>query len=78
MSDMRLTPALGFNWFQVAWGAPDQVRTLSCSYCDKPIGDDDVPLILWRIDHWCAEFCVECQRRWWGMEIFDDGDDEAL
>jgi hypothetical protein len=68
---MSLSPMPGFNWSQVGWGAPDQVRTLQCSYCDEPLDDEEMPLILWRGDGWCAEFCEACQRKWWGLEAPD-------
>ena len=68
----RLQPKPGFDWTAVSWGGPDQVRTDQCSYCEAPLGDpsdDDyeVPLILWNPAGWCAEFCIACQRRWWGV-----------
>jgi len=72
-----LRPLPGFNWMQVSWGAPDEVRTVRCSYCDSPLGDPededrDIPLILWNEADWCAEFCTACQRRWWGFEDDDE------
>lgn len=45
---MKLTPRPGFDPALLNWGAPDQARTESCSYCAAPLGDDEVPLILWR------------------------------
>jgi hypothetical protein len=68
VSGHTLRPAAGFNWMQIAWGAPDQVRTAFCSYCDQPLDEDACNLILWREDGWAAEFCTDCQRRWWGLE----------
>jgi hypothetical protein len=66
---MSLEPLPGFNWSQVAWGAPNQVRTEHCSYCDEPMDqDEEIPLILWRPDGWVAEFCEACQVKWWGAE----------
>jgi hypothetical protein len=64
---MVLRPKDGFVWMKIQWGAPDQVRTVFCSYCDQPLDDESVPLILWREDGWCAEFCDACQRDWWGV-----------
>lgn len=52
----------------VSWGAPDETRTEICSYCAEPLCDHEVPLIFWNRDGWCAEFCENCQRKWWGME----------
>ena len=65
-----MRPNARFNWMQVSWGAPDQIRTETCSYCDAPIDDESVPLIIWRADGWVGEFCEECQRQWWGMQSF--------
>lgn len=65
-----LKPLDGFNWTAVGWGAPDQCRTDKCSYCDAPLFDD-IPLILWNGNGWCAEFCEACQRTHWGMETFE-------
>jgi hypothetical protein len=62
-----LKPRAGFNWTQVSWGGPDERRTDKCSYCDAPLTEDEVPLILWNNDGWAAEFCEACQRRWWGL-----------
>jgi hypothetical protein len=60
-------PAPGFNWLAVSWGGPDQPPTEHCSYCDAPLLDDEVPLILWQ-GGWCARFCCQCCKTWWGME----------
>lgn len=62
-----IRPAPGFDWARVSWGGPDQPRTETCSYCDAPIGDDEVPLILWSEKGWCAEFCDACKKLWWGF-----------
>jgi hypothetical protein len=69
-----LKPRPGFDWTRVNWGGPNQIRTDRCSYCDKlfpdPYGDGDsdfVPLILWNGEGWAAEFCDDCQRKWWGL-----------
>lgn len=64
---VRLLPREGFNWMAVSWGAPDEVAARECSYCDAPIGDAEVPLIMWNSIGWCARFCEGCQRRWWGF-----------
>jgi hypothetical protein len=72
MSDVpTLAPKPGFDWSQVNWGGPKQRRTDRCSYCDNLFNredDDFIPLILWNNDGWCAEFCHDCQRKWWGLE----------
>lgn len=69
---MKIEPKPGFDWTRVNWGAPNQVRTDKCSYCDAAL--DDVPLILWNTRGWAAEFCRACQRDWWGMVSYDDDD----
>lgn len=70
---MQLQPTAEFNWQKVSWGGPNEVPTVTCSYCEAPLPDDcdpdyDIPLILWNEDGWCAQFCIECQRRYWGVE----------
>jgi hypothetical protein len=77
---MTLAPRHGFNWQAVSWGGPDEPVAEECSYCDAPIPDDGVPLILWNEEGWCARFCDACQERWWGMTVpepFDDDYGEA-
>jgi hypothetical protein len=73
MSDL-LTPAPGFDWLKVRWS-----RTAEdvCSYCKAAIGEDEVPLRLFRGPHGelGAVFCKACMKRWWGMESFDEDDD---
>jgi hypothetical protein len=65
---MLLSPRPGFDWLRVTWGAPDQTRTEKCSYCDQALDHEtSVPLILWNKEGWCAEFCDDCQARWWGL-----------
>jgi hypothetical protein len=76
-----LQPLPGFNWMQVAWGAPDELVAEQCSYCDEPIPDDDVPLIMCRADDWVARFCPACRVTWWGFSAPrprapDDDDDD--
>lgn len=72
---MTMTPAPGFDPLLVSWGAPDQPRTTTCSYCSEPLPEDGVPLILWNSTGWCAEFCESCQQKWWGMEPLTDNDE---
>jgi hypothetical protein len=69
MSAIRPKP--GFNPMLIKWGGPDEPRTETCSYCEAPLPEDDVPLILWNDDGWCAEFCRGCQEKWWGLKSFD-------
>lgn len=64
-----IKPVPGFDWRKVRWGAPNARRTTRCSYCGAPLNDDDdVPLMLWNAEGWCAEFCEACQCRWWGFD----------
>lgn len=72
-----LQPRLGFDWMLVSWGGPDETRTLTCSYCEQPLRDEEMPLVAWNEQGWCAEFCEACQRTWWGFEVLpnDEGDD---
>jgi hypothetical protein len=67
-----LRPKQGFDWLAVSWGGPDQQRTDKCSYCEAPLKPDDVPLILWNEQGWCAEFCEACVQRWWGFRSVTD------
>jgi hypothetical protein len=61
----RLRPLPGFNWLQVSWGAPEDVKARHCSYCEKLLEDEEMPLLLWNRDGWAACFCESCQV-WWG------------
>ena|ERR1700733_8937621 len=71
-----LAPNPGFNWQQVSWGGPDEPQAETCSYCDAPIEEDSVPLMIWNADGWGAQFCDDCQERWWGMETLSDEPEE--
>ena len=72
-----LRPLPGFNWMLVKWGGPDELVDENCSYCDQPIGEDEVPLMIWK-DGWAAQFCTHCQEVWFGFRCFtedyEDGD----
>lgn len=79
---MTLRPAPGFNPAQIGWGGPDEPPTVTCSYCDAALpGDEDddyyVPLILWREDGWCAQFCWHCQVLWFGTDDGRGDNDDA-
>jgi hypothetical protein len=65
---MKLEPKAGFDWDRVTWGRPDSPVSALCSYCSASIDEDDVPLRMWayKAGH-AAQFCRQCQRRWWGM-----------
>lgn len=67
MSEQTLRPAFGFDWLAVSWAGPDEPCSENCSLCEAEIKDDDVPLMMWNEEGWCAQFCTGCQRRWWGM-----------
>ena len=54
----------GFDWGRVAWGAPDSPRRELCAYCHAKIGDDDVPLMMFKPDGSMAQFCDDCVERW--------------
>jgi hypothetical protein len=70
-----LVPSGGFDWGLVSWGGPRQRRTKVCSYCGEMLREADLPLILWKPNGACAEFCDACQRRYWGLEAFPDTED---
>jgi len=62
-----IAPKAGFDWKHVAWGAPDAPPSALCSYCSGGIGEDDVPLILWKSDGSAAQFCDACMVKWFGF-----------
>jgi hypothetical protein len=62
-----LAPREGFDWMAVSWGGPSEPITRTCSYCEANIDEDDVPMIMWTNQGFCARFCVACQSRWWGL-----------
>jgi hypothetical protein len=72
-----LEPKPGFDWARVTWGRPDSVKSVLCSYCSASIGDDDVPLMMWKADGHAAQFCDRCQRTWFGLMSFPDDDGES-
>jgi hypothetical protein len=67
-----LKPKAGFKWAKLTWGRPDSPRSALCSYCSAAIGENDIPLILWDSRSYAAQFCVACQKTWWGMKGFED------
>jgi hypothetical protein len=71
----ELKPKGGFDWSKVTWGRPDSPVSVLCSYCSASIGEDAVPLIMWTPEHYAAQFCEKCQRKWFGMTGFDEGDE---
>jgi hypothetical protein len=71
-----LTPRPGFNPLLIRWGGPDEFVDENCSYCDQPIGEEEVPLRMWNEQHWTAQFCEHCMEVWFGMHsALEDGDD---
>ena len=69
---MKLQPNPGFNWMAVSWGGPDEPQTETCSYCEALLGEPEdesyeIPLILCSTNGWVAQFCIACQRKWWGL-----------
>jgi hypothetical protein len=68
MSAFELKPKRGFDWDKVSWGRPDSPRSVLCSYCSSSIGEDEVPLVMWKDDGHAAQFCDKCMVQWWGMQ----------
>ena len=66
-----LSPKTGFDWNRLSWGGPDEPVSEICSYCDAPIDDDEVPLMMWNAEGWMAQFCYQCQATWWGVVGFE-------
>lgn len=64
----ELKPREAFDWSKVTWGRPDSPPSVLCSYCSASIGEDDVPLIMWKPDGHCARFCEKCMETEWGMK----------
>ena len=63
-----IKPLAEFNWLMVQWRGPKQTPGDRCSYCGAVIPDDDVPLMMWNKEGWCAQFCEACRLKCWGME----------
>jgi len=76
LSAFELKPLPGFVWSRVTWGRPDSPPSAVCSYCSAAIPTESVPLIMWKPDGHSARFCRACQKTWWGIESFDDPDDD--
>lgn len=71
-----LKPTDDFDWKLVVWGAPDDTVAENCSYCGEPLGEDEMPLIMWNKAGWTVQFCENCQRKYWGLECLDDDGDD--
>lgn len=69
-------PRAGFDWAHIAWGRPDSPVSALCSYCSAGIQERSCPLRLYRSDGRAAQFCDDCQRKWWGVETFDRPEEE--
>lgn len=66
---VTLSPRPGFDWIKIRW----RMRQADdCSYCGGVLREEDVPLVLYRDNGTAAEFCIDCQRTWWGMESFPE------
>jgi len=74
MSQYELKPNEGFLWNRVTWGRPDSPATSVCSYCAAVLPDESSPLIISTQNGYAARFCSACQRDWWNLESFDDGE----
>lgn len=68
---MKIEPKPGFDWSRITWGRPDSVVSVLCSYCAASIPEDAMPLRVWQEDGSAAQFCDDCQRRWWGLQSYD-------
>lgn len=65
---LALQPLPGFDWSKVTWGRPDSQPSVLCSYCSAVIPEDSVPLMMWNAKGYAAQFCDECQAKWWGFK----------
>jgi hypothetical protein len=68
MRNAKLEVRPGFDWSRVAWGRPESPRRPLCAYCHAGIGEEEVPLMLWKPDGSGAQFCDECAERWFGVK----------
>lgn len=67
-----LQPRPGFDWSRVRFGAPDARVADDCSYCEAPLGEGEAPLMLFTKKGAMAQFCEDCQERWWGAATIHD------
>jgi hypothetical protein len=51
---------------RIKWGGPDEVVADSCSICGAALGEDAVPLRMWRADGSAAVFCDPCVDKYVG------------
>ncbi len=65
---VTIQPKPGFNWNLVTWSKPDSSIAPLCSYCFSGIGEDEVPLMMWHEGGHAAQFCKQCQAKWWGSQ----------
>lgn len=77
---MKVIPKPGFDAQLINWGAPDQTRTMQCSYCEAPLPpvDERQTLMLFTDEGWAAEFCEGCSSKCFGLSFFgnEPGDDD--
>lgn len=45
---------------KLVWSRPDSKIAPFCSICSVHIPDDAVPLMIWKADGSCAQFCEAC------------------
>lgn len=63
----ELKPREAFDWGRVTWGRPDSPPSVLCSYCSASIGEEEIPLIMWNAEGYCARFCEKCMGTEWGF-----------
>jgi hypothetical protein len=56
---LRLTLKAGVAE-QLVWSRPDSLIAPFCSRCQRHIGDDEVPLMMWDHAGACVQFCDRC------------------
>jgi hypothetical protein len=47
----------------VNWEGPDEPPGDRCSFCEAPLKEDDVPLVMWSSEGWTARFCDRCAEK---------------
>ena len=71
----QIRPLTGFDWQRVLWERPHEMPAPECSYCGLTIGEDDIPLMMFRYDGSACRFCNPCARRWFGLRALDAPED---
>jgi len=67
---MPLNP--NFPWQDVTWGGAKDRPSERCSLCARPLGDDTVPLRMWKKDGSAVVFCDGCAQRLFARPADDD------